>query len=246
MDRAVLAVGKPVALVLVNGRPLAIPELAGQVSALLEAWLPGEEGAAALADVLFGDANPGGKLPITFPRHVGQLPVFYNQKPSGGKSNWYGDYVSLEAGPLYPFGHGLSYTTFAYEDFSLASASAPAGGAVDVRVTIRNTGPLAGDEVVQLYVCDEYGCVPRPVKELKGFTRLSLQPGQARQVTFHLPVDQLAFYDEDMHLVIEPGSVRVMLGSSSADIRCQGRFEITGSAKTPVTRRLFECPVDIS
>ena len=246
LARAVLAVGKPVALVLVNGRPLAIPELAGQVSALLEAWLPGEEGAAALADVLFGDANPGGKLPITFPRHVGQLPVFYNQKPSGGKSNWYGDYVSLEASPLYHFGHGLSYTTFAYEDFSLASASAPAGGAVDVRVTIRNTGFLAGDEVVQLYVCDEYGCVPRPVKELKGFTRLSLQPGQARQVTFHLPVDQLAFYDEDMHLVIEPGSVRVMLGSSSADIRCQGRFEITGSAKIPVTRRLFECPVDIS
>jgi beta-glucosidase len=246
LAQAILAVGKPVALVLLNGRPLAIPELADKASAILEAWLPGEEGAGAVADVLFGEANPGGKLPISFPRHVGQVPVFYNQKPSGGKSNWHLNYVSVQAGPLYPFGHGLSYTSFEYYDFSIASSQAAAGAAVDVGVAIRNSGKLAGDEVVQLYVCDEYGCVPRPVRELKGFTRLTLQPGETRRVTFHLPVNQLAFYDEDMNLVVEPGTIKIMVGASSQDIRCEGVFEITGGQKTPVKERVFECPVEIN
>jgi beta-glucosidase len=246
LAQAILAVGKPVALVLVNGRPLAIPELAGKVSAILEAWLPGEEGGLAVAEALFGDANPGGKLPITFPRHVGQVPIFYNQKPSGGKSNWHLNYVSEQAAPLYPFGHGLSYTSFAYDDLTIAPAQVPAGGVVDVSVAVRNTGAVAGDEVVQLYICDEVGCVPRPLKELKGFARLTLQPGETRRVTFHLPVDQLAFYDEEMDLVVEPGMIKVMLGSSSLDIRQEGRFEIAGGQKVSVHRRLFECPVQIS
>ncbi len=246
LAQAVLATGKPVAVVLVNGRPLAIPEVTGQAAAILEAWLPGEQGAAAVADVLFGDVNPGGKLPVSFPRHVGQVPLFYNQKPSGGKSNWHGNYVSVEAGALFPFGHGLSYTTFEYMDLRIAAAQAEPGGIVDVSVTVRNSGAVAGDEVVQLYVCDETGCVPRPVKELKGFTRLALQPGQARRLTFHLPVDQLAFYDESMDLVVEPGTIRLMLGSSSADIRCEGSFEIVGEGKTIVTERLFECPLEIN
>ena len=246
LAQAILAVGKPVAVVLVNGRPLAIPELNGKASAILEAWLPGEEGGAAVAQALYGEANPGGKLPISFPRHVGQVPVFYDQKPSGGKSNWHENYVSVEAGPLYPFGHGLSYTSFAYGDFAIASAQATAGGAVEVGVSIRNSGKAAGDEVVQLYICDEYGCVPRPVKELKGFARLKLQPGETRRVTFSLPVNQLAFYDEDMNLVVEPGRIKVMVGASSHDIRCEGSFEIVGGKKTIVKERVFECPVKVS
>jgi beta-glucosidase len=242
----VLATGKPVAAVLVNGRPLAIPELAAKASAILEVWLPGEEGAAAVASVLFGEVNPGGKLAISFPRHVGQLPIFYNQKPSGGKSNWYWNYVSVETGPLYPFGHGLSYTTFEYADLNISAAQVAAGGSVDVSVNVRNTGKTPGDEVVQLYICDEVASLPRPLKELKGFARLTIQPGETRHVTFHLPVNQLAFYDEEMNLVVEAGTVKVMVGGSSADIRCEGVFEITGAAKTPVKERIFVCPVAIT
>ena len=246
LAEAVFATGKQVIVVLVNGRPLAIPELAGKASAILEAWLPGEEGGAAVAAVLFGEVNPGGRLPVTFPRHVGQVPLFYNQKPSGGKSNWYWDYVSVARSPLYPFGHGLSYTTFAYGDLSLSTRQIEAGGTLDVSLKVTNTGSLAGDEVVQLYTCDEYACIPRPVKELKGFTRLTLQPGETRRVTFHLQVNQLAFYDEDLKLVVEAGTVRVMVGSSSAYIRCEGFFEITGAPKTPVKDRQFTCPVEIT
>jgi len=235
-----------VVVVLVNGRPLAIPELAQKASAILEAWLPGEEGGAAVAGVLFGDANPGGKLPITFPRHVGQVPLFYDQKPSGGKSNWHQNYVTVDCSPLYPFGHGLSYTTFKYGNFSLSPRQIEAGGTVDVSLTIRNTGPVAGDEVVQLYICDEYGCVPRPVKELKGFTRITLQPDESRGITFHLPVNQLAFHDEELKLVLEAGMIKVMVGASSADIRCEGSFEIIGAPKTLIKERLFVCPVEIN
>jgi beta-glucosidase len=245
LAQAVFATGKPVIAVLVNGRPLAIPELAEKAAAILEAWLPGEEGGTAVAGVLFGEINPGGRLPMTFPRHVGQVPVFYNQKPSGGISNWYEDYVSVECSPLYPFGHGLSYTAFKYGQLSLSTRQVEAGGSVDVSLDVQNTGLLAGDEVVQLYTCDEYACVPRPVKELKGFIRLTLQPGQTRRVTFHLPVNQLAFYDEEMQLVVEAGKVKVLLGASSADIRCEDSFEIVGKLKTPVLERLFVCPVEI-
>ena len=178
LAQTVFATGKPVVLVLINGRPLAIQDLAEKASAILEAWLPGEEGGAAVADVLFGEVNPGGRLAITFPRHVGQVPLFYNQKPSGGKSNWFWDYVSISCSPLFPFGHGLSYTTFEYGDFTISKKQVEAGETVDVSLSIRNTGKVAGDEVVQLYTCDEFGCVPRPVKELKGFARLTLQPAE--------------------------------------------------------------------
>ncbi|HVP21636.1 MAG TPA: glycoside hydrolase family 3 N-terminal domain-containing protein [Anaerolineaceae bacterium] len=242
---AVLDIGKPVVIILINGRPLAIPELAERASAILEAWLPGEAGGPAVAEILFGYANPGGKLPLTFPRHVGQLPIFYNQKPSGGKSYWYTDYVSEVSSPLFPFGHGLSYTAFDYTKFSISCNECRAGETVDVQVVVENTGQLDGDEVVQLYVCDEHACVPRPVKELKGFVRLELQPGENRKVIFHLPVNQLAFYDQDMNLVVESGFIKVMVGSSSTDIRCEGGFGITGDQKTPVADRVFVCPVDI-
>ncbi|MBI3174465.1 MAG: glycoside hydrolase family 3 C-terminal domain-containing protein [Chloroflexi bacterium] len=246
LAKAVLATGKPVVAVLVNGRPYALPWLDERANAILEAWLPGEEGGAAVADILFGDVNPGGKLPVTFPRSVGQLPIFYNHKPSGMKSNWYIDYVSEKATPLYPFGHGLSYTSFEYSDLSIERNQATAGEGVDIALTVTNAGDVCGDEVVQLYIRDEYASAPRPMKELKGYARLTLEPRQSKTVTFHLPVDQLAFYDADLNLVLEPGRIFVMLGSSSDDIRLRGEFEIVGAAKMLIKERVFVCPVTIS
>ena len=245
LAKAILASGKPVAAVLINGRPYAIPWLDESANAILEAWIPGEEGGAAVADVLFGDTNPGGKLPVTFPRHVGQLPIFYNHKPSGMKSHWYGDYVSEKATPLYPFGHGLSYTTFEYSQLSIKRKQAARGETVDVSLKVTNTGDIRGDEVVQLYIRDEFASVPRPMKELKGYARVALRPGESREVTFHLPVDQLAFYDLDLNLVIEPGRILVMAGSSSEDIRQMGAFEIVGEGKMPIRERVFVCPVEV-
>ncbi len=245
LARAILAAGKPVAVVLVNGRPYAIPWLDENANAILEAWLPGEEGGPAIAEVLFGEVNPGGKLPITFPRHVGQVPTFYNYKPSGMRSNWYVDYVSEKVTPLYPFGHGLSFTCFEYSELSINKKQVGAGETVDISLKVKNDGFLTGDEVVQLYIRDEYASTPRPVKELKGYARLTLQPGKISSLVFHLPVDQLAFYDEDLNLVLEPGKIEVMLGSSSEDIRLRGSFEIVGKPKMQVKQRLFVCPVDI-
>jgi beta-glucosidase len=242
---ALLATRKPVAVVLVTGRPYALPLLAEKVNAVLQAWLPGEEGGAAVADMLFGDVNPGGKLPITFPRSVGQIPVFYNAKPAGTRSHWYVDYVSEKVTPLYPFGHGLSYTSFTYRDLSIERSSVSAGESVDVSLKVSNTGKVAGDEVVQLYIHNEYASIPRPVKELKGYKRITLDPGETRRVTFHLPVNQLAFYDLDLDLVIEPGKIQVMVGSSSEDIRLCGAFEVTGESKMKVEDRVFVCPVSV-
>jgi beta-glucosidase len=245
LARAVLAAGKPVVAVLVNGRPFALPWLDEQANAILEAWLPGEEGGRAIAEVLFGDYNPGGKLPVTFPRHVGQVPIFYNYKPSGMRSNWYGDYVSEKVTPLYPFGHGLSYTSFQYDTLSLNRKEATAGETVEISFNLTNTGPVAGDEVAQLYIRDEYAITPRPMKELKGYVRLSLRAGETRRVTFRLPVDQLAYYDENLDLVLEPGEVEIMLGASSEEIRLRGLIRITGAKKMRVGARVFVCPVDV-
>ena len=245
LAEAIIATGKPVVVVLVNGRPFAIPWLAENASAILEAWLPGEEGGAAVADILFGDVNPGGKLPITFPRVVGQVPVFYASKPSGKGSFWYMDYADEKVAPLYPFGYGLSYTEFEYKDLLINREVAAAGESVDISLTVTNTGPVKGDVVVQLYVRDEIASLPRPVKELKGYTRLSLLPGESRSVTFHLPVNQLAFYDLDLKLVLEAGKFSVMIGSSSDDIRLMGEFRLGGAARLAVVERVFFCPVDV-
>ncbi len=245
LARAIISIGKPTVAILVNGRPLAIPWLDGSVNSILEAWLPGEEGGKAIADVLFGDVNPGGKLPITFPRHVGQLPSYYNHKPSGMNSHWFKDYVSENVTPLYPFGHGLSYTKFDYADLSINRTQAGSGEKVEVSFKLVNCGSVVGDEVAQFYIRDEYASVPRPVKELKGYARLSLQPGENRKVTFVLPVDQLAFYDVDLNLVLEPGKIEIMVGSSSEDIRLRGEFEIIGAKVIPVKERVFECRVEV-
>jgi beta-glucosidase len=245
LARTLLATGKPVAVVLITGRPYTLSALAESANAILEAWLPGEEGGSAIAEVLFGDVNPGGKLPITFPRSVGQVPIFYNAKPAGTRSHWYEDYVSEKVTPLYPFGHGLSYTDFEYCHLSIMPEQARSGEHVDIYLTVENTGRMAGEEVVQLYIHDTLACTPRPVKELKGYRRLKLEPGETRQVVFHLPVDQLAFYDLDLNLILEPGRIEVMVGSSSQDIRLRGAFEIVGAPRVEVDERVFACPVSV-
>jgi beta-glucosidase len=160
-------------------------------------------------------------------------------------SNGYGDYVSEKVIPLYPFGHGLSYTCFEYGDLSINRKQAATGESVDISLKITNSGSVAGDEVVQFYICDEYASTPRPVKELKGFHRLTLDPGESRQLTFHFPVDMLAFYDNELNLVVEAGKIRVFLGSSSTDVRLQGEIEVIGAAKTLVGQRVFNCSVTI-
>lgn len=242
----ILDTGTPVILVLINGRPLSIPNLIEGANAVLEAWVPGEEGAGAIVSALFGEINPGGKLPVSIARSVGQVPVFYNYKPSGMHSNIYGDYVNESVKPLFPFGHGLSYTQFEYSDLVLDREEAGLDETVRISLDVTNVGEVAGDEVVQLYTTDEYAEFPRPVKELRGFSRLHLLPGEKKTVTFDLPVNMLAYYGEGLKLVLEPGTVKIKVGSSSEDIRLEAAFEITGESKLAVKDRVFVCPVTIS
>ena len=225
---AVAETGTPVVLVLMNGRPLAIPWIAEHIPAIVEVWLPGEEGGNGVADVLFGDSNPGGKLPISFPRAVGQLPVYYYHKPSGGRSHWKGNYIEGSTKPLFPFGYGLSYTEFRYENLYIAPIEIGIRENVAIRVDITNQGNYPGDEVVQLYIHDEMASVTRPVKELKGFKRIHLDPGQTQTVVFHLDARQLGFYNQEMAFVVEPGNFEVFIGSSSEDIRVAGKFSVVG------------------
>lgn len=225
------ATGIPVVLVLVNGRPLSITWEAEHIPSILESWVPGEEGAAAIADILFGDYNPSGKLPISFPRSVGQVPVYYNHKPSGGRSHWSGDYVEISTKPLYPFGYGLSYTAFEYSDLCINSSKIDIKGEAEISFNVKNTGSIAGDEVVQLYLHDREATITRPVKELFGFKRISLDPGQNAKLIFTVPMKILGFYDRNKDFVIEPGNVDVMIGSSSEDIRLNGEFEVIGEKR---------------
>ncbi len=207
---ALLALKKPSIAVLVNGRPLAIPDVAARVPAILETWYSGQEGGTAIGEVLFGDVNPGGKLSVSFPRHVGQLPVYYNRRPTS-----YRGYVDSTREPLWAFGHGLSYTTFALGQPSVTPASIRAGESATVTVTIANTGKRRGDEVVQLYVRDVVSSVTRPVKELAGFERVTLDPGEKRTVTFRVGPDALSLVGRDMKRVVEPGRFDLMIGTNS-------------------------------
>jgi beta-glucosidase len=237
--KALAAIGKPMVVVLVNGRPLSISWIAENIPAIVEAWLPGEEGGGAIADVLFGDANPGGKLPMTFPRSVGQIPIYYNHKPSGGRSHWHNDYVELSTTPLFPFGHGLSYTQFEFSNLCVEPRQIRADGHVTIRADVKNIGARAGDQVVQLYVRDEFASVPRPVQELKAFLRVPLAPNETRTVEFVMSAAQLAFYDDAMRLVVEPGTFQVMVGSSARAIHLRDTFEIVGAESRIVPRRAF-------
>ncbi|MBN1887975.1 MAG: glycoside hydrolase family 3 C-terminal domain-containing protein [Thermoflexales bacterium] len=211
--QAVLDTGTPTVVLLINGRPLAINTIAERAPAILEGWYLGQATGTAVADVLFGEANPGGKLPITFPRSAGQLPFFYNHKPSARRS-----YLFTPPEPLFPFGHGLSYTTFRFEGLSVSPDQIAPDGSATVRVQLTNTGARAGDEVVQLYIRDQYSSVTRPVQELKAFQRITLQPGETRTVEFELGPGQLSFLGPDMWPVVEPGMFDVMVGPSSAQL----------------------------
>jgi beta-glucosidase len=233
---ALAQTGKKVVLVLVTGRPTALVREAEICSAIVEAWFPGEEGAAAIAAVLFGDANPAGRLPISFPRTVGQVPMYYSHKPSGGQAHWKGDYADGSTKPLYPFGFGLSYTKFEYSDLSVPER-ADIGGSFTVSVHVKNSGERDGDEVVQLYLRDMVSDVTRPVAELFGYARVGLKAGETKRVSFTVHTDQLAFLDRDMRLVVEPGETRVMIGSSSADIRLSGSVTLTGDKRTVSARK---------
>lgn len=208
-----LKLKKPVVVFLLHGRPNAITYIAENVPAILEGWYLGQEGGTAVADVLFGDYNPGGRLPLSVPRNAGQLPVFYNHKPTARRG-----YVASTPSPLYPFGYGLSYTTFTYENLSLAPNRIGAYGKTKVTVDVTNTGKLKGDEVVQLYIRDEVSSITRPVKELKGFKRVSLDPGETKTVEFTIGPDALSFLNRDMHRVVEPGTFKIMAGGNSVDL----------------------------
>ncbi|MDY6949338.1 MAG: glycoside hydrolase family 3 N-terminal domain-containing protein [Pseudomonadota bacterium] len=214
LAQAMFALGKPVVVVLINGQPLSIPHVVEKANGVLEGWYLGQEGGTALADILFGDANPGGKLPVTVARDVGQLPMFYNQKPSAHRGYHFGS-----KDPLFPFGFGLSYTSFELGDPKLSSARIAADGDVRVSVDVRNTGAMQGDEVVQLYVRDVSSSITRPVKELKAFRRVTLQPGAATTVEFTLAKEAFAFWNEEMKYVVEPGEFTIMTGSNSVDLK---------------------------
>ncbi len=213
---AMLATGKPVVVFLFNGSPLSVNLLMEKVPAIFECWYLGQECGRAVADILFGDFNPGGKLPISIPRSAGQLPVFYNHKPSARRGFLWDD-----AKPLFPFGFGLSYTRFEFKNLRLARRKIKLNGATKVLVDVKNTGPRAGTEVVQLYVRDLVSSVTRPVKELKAFRKIFLQPGETKTVELEITPESLAFYDIRMKYVVEPGEFEIMVGNSSRDIDLQ-------------------------
>lgn len=231
--------GKPIVLVLINGRPQALKWEHENLNAILEAWYPGEEGGNAVADVIFGDYNPSGKLPISFPAVTGQIPVYYNRKPSA-----FSDYIDESAKPLYPFGHGLSYTTFEYSDLKISPEKVNSLEKIEISFTIKNTGNRDGEEVVQLYIHDQVASLERPVKELKGFKKIYLKPGESKRVTFTLYPEQLAFYDEFMRFIVEKGVFEVMIGSSSEDIRLTGTFEVL-ETKVITEKRKFASDVKV-
>jgi beta-glucosidase len=227
--KAVYETGTPTILILINGRPLSIRWAAEKIPVIIEAWLPGELGGQAVADILFGDCNPSGKLSVTVPRHVGQLPVYYNYKGDKQywiKQGWGKAYADMPASPLWEFGFGLSYTKFEYSDLQINPLKTGTYGDVEVSVNVKNTGDRIGKEVVQLYIRDEIASVSVPVKELKGFKKITLDPGEQKNVQFKLSHDDLAIYDRQMQRVVEPGTFQVMIGSSSADIRQRGKFEL--------------------
>jgi len=237
--RQIHALGKPVVLVLLNGSALGVSWAAEHVPAIVEAWYPGQAGGEALADVLFGDYNPAGRLPVTFYRSMEDLPPFEDYRMEGRT------YRYFRGEPLFPFGHGLSYTTFELDNLRIDQAEVGVGGKVAISVDVANTGDRAGDEVVQLYVRQRGTTVPRPIKELKGFKRITLQPGERGTVIFTLYTNQLGLVDEEMAFVIQPGAVEVMVGNSSRHLPLTGTFEIVGQSANVGKDKVFFSDVKI-
>jgi beta-glucosidase len=216
-------IGKPVVVVLMNGRPLTINSIAKTVPAILETWFLGTQAGHAITDVLFGAYNPSGKLPVTFPRSVGQIPIFYSMKNTGRpmdpNNKYTSKYLDESNDPLYPFGYGLSYTTFEYDDLTLSQNEMAAKDKLIVNCKITNTGKYEGDEVVQLYIRDKVGSVTRPVLELKGFQKMHLKPGESKSIEFSITEADLSFYRKDMSIGSEPGSFEVFVGGNSRDVK---------------------------
>jgi beta-glucosidase len=223
---ALLKTGKPVVLVLFTGRPLVLKWESENVPAILNVWFGGTQAAPAIADVLFGDVNPSGKITATFPQNVGQVPIYYSHKNTGrplAEGKWFSkfrsNYLDVSNDPLYPFGYGLSYTTFSYGDIKLSAPSLKTGGSITAKVTVTNTGKMEGKEVVQLYTRDVVGSLTRPVKELKGFQKISLKPGESKEVTFTLTAEDLKFYNAELQYVAEPGGFQLFIGTNSRDLK---------------------------
>jgi beta-glucosidase len=228
---ALLKTGKPVVLVLFTGRPLVLKWEEEQVPAILNVWFGGSEAGDAIADVLFGDVNPSGKLTMTFPQHVGQVPIYYSHKNTGRPLNgqWFqkfqSNYLDVSNEPVYPFGYGLSYTTFQYSDLKLDRTTMTSQDSIQVSVEVSNTGTRDGAEVVQLYIRDLVGSVTRPVKELKDFQKVMIKAGETRTITFSITSDKLSFYNSDLQWVSEPGRFQVFVGTNSRDVK-QAEFEL--------------------
>jgi len=229
--KAVYATGKPTVVVLVNGRPMTVGWIVKKVPAILESWMGGSQAGNAIADILFGDVNPGGKLPVTFPRTVGQVPIYYNHmntgRPPEANNRYTSKYLDVPWTPLFPFGYGLSYTQFKITNLQLSAQNIRASGKLMVSVDVENVGKRSGDEVVQLYIRDMAASMTRPVKELKGFQRVTLQPGEKRRVEFVLTGEQLGFWNRDMRFVVEPGEFKIMVGPNSEDL-IETKFEVSG------------------
>jgi len=221
--KALVATGKPVVLVLVNGRPLTLNWENEHVNALLEAWAPGIEGGNAIADVLFGDYNPSGKITMTFPRSVGQIPIYYNHRNTGRpidpKNKFTSKYLDIPNEPLFPFGYGLSFTTFGYSDISLSKNVLKGNETLTAKVTVTNTGKFAGEEVVQLYISDPVASVARAVKELKGFEKIHLNPGESKEVIFAITPEALKFFNSELKYDWEPGEFVIQVGTNSQDLK---------------------------
>jgi beta-glucosidase len=227
--KALKKTGKPIVLVLMNGRPLTLGWESENIPAIVEAWHLGVEAGNAIADVLFGDVNPSGKLTVSFPKNIGQIPVYYNHKNTGRpynpKDKYTSQYLDVSNSPLYPFGFGLSYTTFSYSNVNVSSATIKKDQLITISVDVQNSGNRAGDEVVQLYLRDDYATVTHPVKELKGFKKVSLNPSEKKTVEFTITPVQLSFYNLEMKKVIEPGTFTVYVGGNSVDCK-EAVFEV--------------------
>jgi beta-glucosidase len=227
--RALAQTGKPLVLVMFSGRPLTLEEENTLADAILQVWHPGVEAGNAIADVLFGDYNPSGKLTMTFPRNVGQIPIYYSHRNTGRPQagdvfeKFKSNYLDSPNSPLFPFGYGLSYTTFEYSDVALSSTTLSAGGTLEAKVTVSNTGESDGEEVVQLYIRDVVTSITRPVKELKGFQKIFLKVGESKEVSFTLSEEDLKFYNYDLDFVAEPGEFIVFIGTSSVETN-EARF----------------------
>jgi beta-glucosidase len=220
--QAVAEMGKPVIIILVGGSAITMNKWIEKVSGILDVWYPGEEGGRAIADVLFGEYNPAGRLPITFPISEAQLPLVYNHKSTGRGD----DYYNLTGLPLFPFGYGLSYTTFEYRDLHLDKKIITKNDSTIVRCAVRNTGNRGGDEVVQLYIHDMLSSVSRPVMELKGFQRIHLDPGETKEVEFTIVPEMLSMLNEQLQKIVEPGEFRIMIGASSRDLRLKDTLSL--------------------